>query len=141
MRAFDDPQVAAAFDAHPKRVRARLMRLRQLIFDTATAAEGVGALQETLKWGQPSYLTPQTKSGTTVRLDAAKDGSGRSALYFHCQTHLVERFRARYGDVLKFEGNRAIVFAPEDDIPVEAVRHCVAMALTYHRDKKRRRSE
>jgi hypothetical protein len=112
------------------------MRLRALIFDAAAKTDGVGALAETLKWGQPSYLTPETKSGTTVRIDAAKDGSGRAAMYFHCQTDLVDRFRSLYPE-LRYEGNRAIVFEANDDIPAEPLRHCVAMALTYHLAKKR----
>ena len=37
------------------------MFLRQLIFETAAATEVVGELEETLKWGEPSYLTPKTK--------------------------------------------------------------------------------
>jgi hypothetical protein len=135
MPRFEDPTVKAAFDAHPRGVRARLMTLRQLILDTAASTEGVGRLQETLKWGQPSYLTPETKSGTTVRIDALKDG-GSVAIYVHCRTGLVEGFRSRYPE-LRYEGNRAIVFRATDDIPPDAVRHCVAMALTYHRDKRR----
>jgi len=39
-----------------------------LIFQTGKGHQGVGALQETLKWGQPSYLTPETKA-------AARSGS------------------------------------------------------------------
>ena len=137
MKKFDDPAVAETFAAYSPPARARLKRLRALIFKTAAETDGVGALQETLKWGQPSYLTPETKSGTTLRIDALKDGSGGYALYVPCQTNLVERFRALYAETLTFEGNRAIVFAARDDMPAPAVRHCIAMALTYHRDKKR----
>jgi hypothetical protein len=137
MKPFADAKVAAIFDAYPPATRTKLLALRKLILDTARETEGVGAIEETLKWGQPSYLTPETKSGTTVRIGAAKDGSGRSAIYVHCQTNLVETFRALYPDKLKFEGNRAIVFDAKDDIPAAEVRHCIAMALTYHRNKKR----
>ena len=65
-----NPAVEAAFGTYPEPVRTRLRALRRLIFDTASATKGVGALEETLKWGQPSYLTPQTKSGSTIRIDA-----------------------------------------------------------------------
>jgi hypothetical protein len=64
-----NPAVEAAFDAYSKPVKAKLLALRRLIFDTAKATKGVGALEETLKWGQPSYLTPETKSGSTIRID------------------------------------------------------------------------
>jgi hypothetical protein len=64
-----DPAVAAVFGAYPKPLKAKLLALRRLIFETAAATKGVGTLQETLKWGQPSYLTTETKSGSTIRID------------------------------------------------------------------------
>ncbi len=134
MKKFEDANVAAVFDGYPRPVRAKLMRLRQLIFDTATRTEGVGKLKETLKWGQPSYLTEMSKSGTTIRIDATKDG--RYAMYVHCQTNLIERFRQRYPEALAYEGNRAVLFEASEDIPVNELRHCIAMALTYHRAKR-----
>src|SRR5258708_8444829 len=80
--AFADPAVDAVFDAYPKPVKAKLLALRRLIFDTAKATKGVGTLQETLKWGQPSYLTAETNSGGTVRIDRVKASAGQYAIYF-----------------------------------------------------------
>ncbi len=140
MKRFSDPAVAAIFRSYPPPVKAKLSALRALIFDVAASTEGVGALNETLKWGQPSYLTAETKSGSTIRMDAVKGEAGRYALYFNCNSDLVTRFRAHYADTLTLEGNRAIVFDVDDDIPVDAVRHCIAMALTYHLDKRRKRT-
>jgi hypothetical protein len=87
-----DPAVDAAFGGYPKPLKAKLLALRRLIFDTAETTPGVGALQETLKWGQPNYLTPETKSGSTIRIDQVKSSADRYAVYFHCQTDLVETF-------------------------------------------------
>jgi len=136
---FDDPTVAAVFAAYPPAVKKRLLRLRDLIFETAAETEGVGALQETLKWGQPSYLTPETKSGTTIRIDRHKSGDGRYAMFVHCQTHLVDTFRELFGDDLAYEGNRAIVLDADDESSESALRHCIAMALTYHLNKRKKR--
>jgi hypothetical protein len=133
---FDDPAVAAVFEAYPPQVKARLLRLRALIFETAAETEGVGALEETLKWGQPSYLTPETKAGSTIRIDKLKSDDGRTALFFHCQTRLVDTFRDIFRDDLAFEGNRAIVFDADDELPEAPLRHCIAMALTYHLNKR-----
>ena len=69
---FADPAVDAVFAAYPKPLKAKLLALRRLILDTAKKTEGVGALEETLKWGQPSYLTTLTKSGSTIRIDRVK---------------------------------------------------------------------
>jgi hypothetical protein len=134
---FSNPVVDAVFKAYPKPLRARLLALRRLIFDTARTTKGVGALQETLKWGQPSYLTPQTKSGSTIRIDQVKSAANLYALYFHCQTDLVETFRELYPSELSYGGNRSILLNAQDEIPRAALRHCVALALTYHLNKRK----
>ncbi|KRP88465.1 hypothetical protein ACVMIH_004905 [Bradyrhizobium sp. USDA 4503] len=126
---------AALFDTYPAPVRAKLLALRRLIFETAKATKGVGALEETLKWGQPSYLTPETGSGSTVRIDQVKPAADQVAVYFHCQTNLVETFRELYPE-LSYSGNRAILLDVAGKLPEPALRHCVALALTYHLNKK-----
>ena len=97
------------FSAYPEPLRARLLALRRLIFDTARTTGGVGALEETLKWGQPSYLTSETKSGSTIRIDRVKSAANRYAVFFHCQTDLVETFRELYPTELSYGGNRSIL--------------------------------
>jgi hypothetical protein len=134
---IQDPAVDAVFKAYPKPLRAKLLALRRLIFNTAESTKGVGALQETLKWGQPSYLTPETKSGSTIRIDRVKSDANQYAVYFHCQTDLVETFRELYPTELRYGGNRSILLDTEDDIPEPALRHCVALALTYHLNKRK----
>ncbi len=131
-----DPGVEKAFEAFSPAVRNRLLQLRQLIFRVAQDTEGVGELEETLKWGQPSYLTTRTKSGSTIRLGREKKTAGDFAMYFKCQTSLVASFKERYPEVFRFEGNRAILFNLEDEFPVRELNHCIAMALTYNRDKR-----
>jgi hypothetical protein len=133
---FSDPAVEAAFDAYPKPLKARLLALRRLIFETARTVEGVGPLQETLKWGQPSYLTAETKSGSTIRIDRMKSAN-QYAIYFHCQTNLVETFRELYPAELSYGGNRSIILNADDEVPEPALRHCVALALTYHLNKRK----
>ena len=83
-----DAAVTAVLDACPKPVKSKLLALRRLIFATAKATEGVGALEEALKWGQVSYLTSETKSGSTIRIDRVKSAANQYAIYFHCQTDL-----------------------------------------------------
>src|SRR5262245_40711930 len=76
MRRFASSDVQSVFKAYPPALRAKLMALREILFDTAAMTEGVGPLTETLKWGQPSYLTEETGSGTTVRIDRLKAADG-----------------------------------------------------------------
>jgi hypothetical protein len=135
-RKFKSPAVAAVFKAYPKETREKLLFLRRLIFDTASATDGVGELDETLKWGQPSYVTTRSKSGSTIRIDRIKSRAGWYAMYFHCQTTLVDTFKEMFRDKFNYEGNRSIVFDGDDKIPVKELRHCISLALTYHLDKK-----
>lgn len=150
MTARQDPatrdtnlDVVAFIDSYPTGIRAGLRRLRSLILETAAATDGVGPVEETLKWGQPSYLTPATASGSTIRIDAVKGSTERFAIYFHCQTDLVETFRSLYPRTFVFEGNRALHFRVVDALPETELRHCVALALTYHARRRAdaRRSE
>jgi hypothetical protein len=136
MRRFSDSDVASVFKAYPPGIRAKLMALRELVFDTAKRTAGVGQLTETLKWGQPSYLTQETGSGTTVRIDRLKAGDGY-AVYFHCQSGLVGQFRELYPEAFKYEGKRAIVFDSGERVPSRELRHCLALALTHHSRKKK----
>ena len=135
---FADPAVAAVFAAYPPRTKAKLLALRRLILETAAATPGVGALEETLKWGQPSYLTTESRSGSTIRIDrvkpAVKDDGEHYALYVHCQTTLVSTFRQLYRDVLTFGGNRSILLDADQPLPKAELKHCIALALTYHRN-------
>jgi Domain of unknown function (DU1801) len=133
--AAQGPAVAAVFEAYPKPLRSKLQALRRLIFDTARTTDGVGPLEEALKWGQPSYLTTETKSGSTIRIDRVKDIPNRYAIYFHCQTDLVSTFRELYPE-LTYGGNRSILLDASEALPEAALRHCVALALTYHLNKR-----
>jgi Domain of unknown function (DU1801) len=134
---FSEPAVEAVFRAYPAPVRAKLLALRRLILDTAKTTTGVGALEETLKWGQPSYLTAETKSGSTIRIDQVKSAANQYAVYFHCQTDLVATFRELYPREFSFGGNRSILLNAGDEIDQPALRHCLALALTYHLNKRK----
>ena len=130
--AFSNPAVEAVFAAYPKSLRAPLLDLRRTIFSVAAETDGVGTLVETLKWGQPASLTERPKSGSTIRIDAVKGRADRYALYVHCQTTLVPTYRELYPNDFTFEGNRALIFSTEDALPQDALKHCIALALTYH---------
>ena len=131
MRAFADPAVKAVFAGYEPKMRARLMALREMIFAAAEGAK-VGPLSETLKWGQPAYRPLKAKVGTTVRLDKLRKAEDGYALFVPCSTTLIASFREHYGRDFAFEGKRAIIFSPNAKVPQKALKHCIAMALTYH---------
>ena len=112
-------------------MRQKLLELRELIFDTAASTAGIGRIEEVLKWGQPAYLTTESKSGTTIRI--AAHNKSQFAMYVHCQTSLIATLRKTLSNELQFEGNRAIVFDEGSALPTQLLRICIAAALTYHR--------
>ncbi len=130
------PDVAKTFDSYPPSMRKKLMALRTLILEVAAQTAGVGPLEESLKWGEPAFVTAASKSGSTIRIAWKTARPTQYAMYFNCQTPLVDSFKTMFPTALKFEGNRALVFDESDDVPVEALRICVAMALTYHAKKR-----
>lgn len=139
MKPFQNPQVEDVFNTYPEKLKRRLLHLRDLIFETAAQIEAVGELEETLKWGQPSYLTATSKSGTTIRIDRIKANPDRYGMFVHCQTSLVETYRELYPDRLKFDGKRGIIFEENEKIPDKEIRNCIALALTYHLNNRRDR--
>lgn len=132
MAEIENRQVAEKFDAYPESMRERLYFLRHLILETASEMNDLGDVEETLKWGEPSYIS---KPGSAVRIDWKESDPQHYGMYFHCRTTLIETYRELYGDQLKFDGNRAIIFEKEDEIPIDALKHCIALALVYHRVK------
>lgn len=126
-------QVEAIFATYPAAARTKIMELRGLILATAKT-ENVGNIEETLKWGQPSYLTPP-KIGSTIRLGWSEKNPNRASTYFTCTTHLVDRFCDIYPDRFTYDSGRVIHFDLSETIPETEFSHCLAMALTYHRNK------
>jgi len=137
-KKFKDPNVKVVFDAYPQAVGEKLRVLRQLIFKVAAETHGVGQVEETLKWGSPSYLTPQSKSGTTLRIDQGSKQSGKYAIRVHCQTNLVDQFKEIHGDKFTYDGNRGIILDEGNKIPTREISDFIFLALTYHLRKKRK---
>lgn len=127
-----DPAVRAVFDAWPPSVRPALLALRDTILATAAETDDVGALDESLKWGEPAYRPARPRTGTTVRINTVKGQPDRYAAYFHCQSGLIGQFRMLYPDDFIFEGERALIFDVAQAPPAEPLRHCIALALTHH---------
>ena len=129
-------KVEAVFKTYPQNIKSKLMFLRQLIFDTAASIEGVREIEETLKWGELSYLTPESKSGSTIRITWKESQKEHYSMFFKCTANLVPAFKEKFPQQFKFGGNRSIDFNLNDDVPVKELKRCIALALTYHRNKK-----
>ncbi len=127
------PSVSSVVSAYPPAAQQRFEDLRDLIFAEAERLE-VGPLTETLKWGQPAYLTA-SGAGTTVRLHWSEKLPDTLQVLVHCQSSLVKGWRQAFGDALEFDGNRAVHVSLARDYPAEIISQCFAAALTYHQTR------
>ena len=138
--SLEPPQsVAAVFAAYPAPARKKLLRLRKLILKTAEDLGDIGKLTETLKWGEPSYLTEESKSGSTIRIAWHEKNPDYYGMFFNCQTSLVDTYRTLFPE-LNFQGNRALLLDINGTMPTGPLQECIRLALTYHRDKRKRAS-
>jgi hypothetical protein len=107
--------------------------LYDLLLGCAQSEWNRGIVEESLKWGEPSF---KTKYGSPIRIDWKERSPEVICLYFNCNTILVETFRSVFSNDLKFEGKRAIVLDMNHELPMAALQACIKAALEY---KKRRR--
>lgn len=127
-----DPKVEMIFANYPDFVRDKMQYLRKLVRATAEEMEEVEVLEETLKWGEPSFVT---KNGSTLRMDWKEKTPDQYAMYFQCTSRLVDTFSLVFDQVFRYEGRRAIVFQLDEKIPEAELKACIKAALRYHRVK------
>ena len=123
--------VKSHFNEYPNSVRIRIEELRTVLLNTACELE-LGQVEESLKWGEPSY---SAKAGSPIRMDWKPKSPDKYYIFFNCQTKLVDTFRELYGELLEFDGNRAIVLSVSEPLPETAIKHCLELGLTYQKRK------
>ncbi len=121
-------QVQEKISSYPGNAKSQLECIRSLILKVADE-NNLGAVEETFKWGEPSYLV---NGGSTIRIDWKPKEPDVVKVYFHCQTSLLETFKELYQDELEFDGKRAIVISLDMDIDKCPLDHCIELALRYH---------
>ncbi|MEE9326716.1 MAG: DUF1801 domain-containing protein [Cocleimonas sp.] len=124
--------VLSVLHKYPQEIQQNLMNIRSLIIETAQEDAEIGTIEETLKWGEISYLTAK---GSTIRLAWKASMPNQYGVYFNCKTKLVDTFKEIYRDTFKYETNRAIILSNKQEIPVKPLKHCLQLALTYHNIK------
>lgn len=127
---FHDLNLQAVFQAYPPESKQGLLALRDLIFAEAANLPQIGPVQEVLRWGQPSYITPKRKAASTLRIGVHK--SANFAIFAHCQSRIIADFSDRFPGWDRLDGNRAVLFNAASDI--DPLRHgtLIRDALTYH---------
>lgn len=127
-----DPKVEAVFTNYPDFVRDKMQYLRALVIETAEEMQDITLMEETLKWGEPSFVT---KNGSTLRMDWKEKSPDQYAMYFQCTSRLVDTFRLVFGHKFQYEGKRAIVFQVNQKIPEMELKECIKASLRYHKVK------
>ena len=127
---FDNPNIKSIFDNFEPMVKKATLLVRDWVFQIAAIDKEIGEITEDLKWGEPSYLTNQTNSGTTLRINQKKNTPNLFAIYVNCKTDLVENFKNIFPK-LKYEGTRAIVFDANFPLPENEIKTIISMVLRY----------
>ena len=132
MEITESEEVKELIKSYPSIAQKRLLHLRDLIISTAKKIDEINKIEETLKWGEPSYIT---KNGSTIRIDWKRKNPEQYSMYFNCKTKLIDTFKELYKDRFQFKGNREITFQINEDIYLEELSHCIELALTYKKRK------
>jgi hypothetical protein len=125
-----NPKFNAVLANFPDAVRNKMQLLRELVIETADETDGIDELEETLKWGESSFVS---KYGSTLRMDWKAKATKQYAMYFQCSSRLVETFRIVFGPKFQYEGNRALVFQLDQNLPIEELKKCIKATLTYNK--------
>ncbi len=129
MTEFQDEKIKAAFLNFDRAARSSLLAARHLILSMTDKLDRVSSIEESLKWGQPSYA-PVPKTGTPIRLGVTKTGA--PTMFVHCQTTLVSDLEADNAHGLKTIDNRAVLLPSGDLADHPGLLNFVRLAFTYH---------
>jgi hypothetical protein len=127
-RAF----VKAVTSKYPAPIRKKILQLRKYIYEVAKNTEGVGTIEESLKWNEPTYTTTRPKSGTPIRLAWHKKTPDKFGLYVNCQTSLIQSFCKKYPAKFEYDKTRGIIFSETSDMSSKEIREFIKNALTYY---------
>lgn len=104
---------------YPVAPQRKLKMLRRLIHEVAEKTAGVGKLEECLKWNEVSFVTAETGSGSTIRIDWKEREPDKYHVYFNCQTKLISIFKELFPNDFHYSGNRSILLDLKQAIPKE----------------------
>ena len=129
---IENKDVKSTIQLYPNKIQDKLLVVREMIFTLQSQYPEIGAIEETLKWGEPSYLA---KSGSTIRIAWRKSTPDKYGIFFNCKSKLIDTFKEIYPTTFSYEGNRAIILDSKQKLPIAELSHCLLLALTYHKIK------
>ena len=123
------PAAKRKWNTFPPAIRAQLQQLREVVIAAADETPGLTQLEESLKWGEPSY---KAKNGSPVRIGWSPKRPDQYGLYFVCTTSLVETFKQMFGNRFRYDNNRGLLFGLEEQLPEQELKACLSLAFRYH---------
>ncbi|WP_444995866.1 DUF1801 domain-containing protein [Aliikangiella sp. IMCC44359] len=123
-------------NTYPSEAQSKFNQLRELVFNVAESNPAIGSINETVKWGEPAYLTEKKRIGTTIRIVWKQKNKDFIGIYLNCKTTLVETIATLFPDDFVVLGNRGLLIKLDDEIPYDAICFCFEMSLTYHLKKR-----
>lgn len=119
----------------PEPAQQALWHCRSVFHKVADDAD-VGALDETLKWGQPSWRPTKPRTGSTLRMDWNPKFPDRLSLFVDCKTDLAARMKDMYPNLPENDGQRHLAIDLTAPLPDQAIAHLADLTFTYHRAKR-----
>lgn len=120
------------FLGYAEPLRSTLLEIREMIFTQAVLFNI--PITETIHWWQPSYIPVAKNTGKTIRID--KFGDTQVALFFNCNTTIVQDIKNRFADQVQCSKNRAIVLDAGQVLPSEILQYAIQSGLSYFKQKK-----
>ncbi len=127
--------IVEIYDSYPNDIKHYLLKFRQIIYEVSQNSDEIGEIEESVKWGQPSYR-PMNKSGTTIRLGWSAKKPNVYSIFVPCQTTIIRDFKVLYPNELNYIGNREICFDKHKDIKLKVITEFINQALTYYLVRK-----
>ena len=133
------PDLLNTFALWPDAAQSRAFDIRTLCWRVAEAAD-IGALSESLKWGQPAWRPLRSRTGSTLRLSWDANAPQRLDLFVDCKTDLAARVIDRFPAIFGSDGRRRLTLPTDGPLPEDALWFLAEQTLTYHRTKAARAS-
>ena len=116
----------------PDAASQRFRQIREVVLQAATDME-IGAIDESLKWGEPAWRPRKPRQGSTLRCSWSGRLPDQIGLFVDCKTTLGETMRTLYPAEFRHENNRALRLDLTATLPRDAIDHLARLVFAYHR--------
>lgn len=128
------PEVQVVLSTWPDTAQRHLLAIRDILFDVAAQSD-VGALDESLKWGQPAWRPRAPRTGSTLRFGWSAQNPAALMAFVNCRTDLAGQMSTRFPNAYDNDGRRSLAFDLATPLPDPAIRTLAHLTFTYLRPR------